>query len=98
MITKTLRSLLADIAAGNKVGFLAKSTDMFAKVAEPQFAAISKSLAPHLKSGFTLERLGTLKRRGGDAAIFKVVFSDAADEAMAMISEKDGKVAGFTLK
>jgi hypothetical protein len=97
MIEHTLRLMLAAVAAADKTTFLAKSTEPFAKIAEPQFAAIAKNLAPHLKSGFTLERLGNLKRRSGEAAVFKVVFADAADEVMAMITEKEDKVAGLLL-
>ena len=98
MIKDTLSFMLTAVATADKAAFLAKSTETFAKVAEPQFDAISRSIAPHLRSGYKLDHLSDLKRRGGDVAVFKIVFSDATDEAIAMISEKDDKVAGLLLK
>ena len=90
--------MLAALSVGDKAGFLGRCTEAFTLVAEPQFNSLAERISPNLRGGFELEHLGNLQRRHGDAAIFKIKFVNQADEAMAMISEQEDKVAGLLLK
>jgi hypothetical protein len=98
MSTDTLGFMLTTLAAPDKDAFLAKCTGAFAKVAESQFDTISKGIAPHLRTGYKVEHLVDLKRRNGKVGVFKISFTAAVDDIIAMISEKDGKASGLLLK
>lgn len=98
MNQSTLDALLKAMTAADKPAFLARCDEAFAKVAAEQFDRIAQSLGPNLKSGYTLTSMGALQRKVGEISVAKITFTNGADEKIALISEKDGKVAGLVLK
>lgn len=98
MSAESLNSLLTAMTSADKPAFLARCDEVFAKVAEEQFDRIAQNLGPNLKSGYSLTSMGALQRKVGEISVFKITFKNGADEKVALISEKDGKVAGLVLK
>ena len=98
MIIQKLNLLLTALSNGDKAAFLSISSSEFAKVAATQFDGISQNISSRLKSGYTIKHLDDIKRATCQAAVFKIIFEDFADELIAYVSVTNGSISGFLLK
>jgi hypothetical protein len=57
--------------------------------------SVNAIVAPHMKKGYEVIRLGTLNQQGCQVYLSKLVFKDGSDDVLAKLALRDGKVAGF---
>jgi hypothetical protein len=104
-VQNTLRTLLDAIEADDYANFSRAITDEFkAALTNQVFAQVVASVGPRLEKGYEVIYLGTLKKGGYHATIWKIVYKDKGDETLMTLSFKanadeaemvKSKVAGF---
>ncbi len=87
--------LITAIEKSDYAAFVADGEPRFQQLPKPQFEAVAAQLAPKLQAGYQLSYLGELRQRGYRVTLWKVVFKDGSDDALATLSVKDGKEGGF---
>ena len=92
-------TLLAAIAANDRVAFVANATDAVAGGTTPEvMSALSQHLGARLKQGYEHTYLCALKQAGHDVYLWKLTFTDGGDDVVVRVVLKNGKVAGFFLQ
>ncbi len=92
------KKLLHAIEAGDFQGFIADGTDAFKALHKAQFDSAAAQLAPKMKAGYETLYLGELNQQGCKVSLWKLKFSSGGDDRLAVLSLKDGKVAGFVFQ
>jgi len=79
--------------------FVADGADVFkARMSEQMLESVSSQLSPRMKKGYQCVPLGELSQHGCQVLLWKLVFKDGGDDALAKLVMKDDKVAGFWLQ
>ncbi len=55
-------------------------------------------LTPRFQSGYETAYFGQLKKLGYDTYVWKLSFKDGGDDLLCILSVKNGKVGGFSIK
>jgi hypothetical protein len=90
--------LFGAIGKSDYDAFVADGSEAFRGITRAQFDLVCAQLAPKLKASHTITFLGELNQHGFRVTLWKVVFSDGSDDALATLSVKDGKVGGFWIR
>src|SRR5436189_1690646 len=95
----TLDKLLKSVEANDYDGFVADGSDAFrAGITKPMLQGVSGQLSPRMKKGYACSYLGDLTQQGCRVLLWKLTYRDGADDTLAKLVLKDGKVAGFWLQ
>jgi hypothetical protein len=98
-VETTFKNMLAALQANSLPEFVAEGDAAFqAAIAPPMFDNLSRQLGTRLKKGYTATYLGTLKQQGYTVYLWKLEFSDSADDILVKMAIKDEKVGGFWLR
>ena len=84
--TKSFDSFMADTDEG-----------MRAELTKQMFEGVSNQLAPRMKQGYRTTYLSKLRQEGHDVFLWKLEFTEGANDHLIKMSLKDGKVAGFLI-
>jgi hypothetical protein len=91
--------LVTAIKQADYESFVADGDDSFKqKMTENQFAAAVGQLSTRLNAGYQATYLGAIKKSGGRVMLWQLTLEGVEDEALAMLSVKDGKVRAFTIR
>ncbi len=92
-------ALIAAITGNDIAAFRKEGDENFAKaLTEDMFAKTQAQIAPRLKAGYEMTYLTDINRQGHKVTLWKLTFKDGGDDALATLSMKDGKVAGFFIQ
>lgn len=92
-------ALITAIADKDHAAFKAQGDEMFSKALTKEiFDEVHAKLAPRIKAGYEMTYLTELTRQGHKVTLWKLTFKDGGDDALATLSIKDGKVAGFFIQ
>lgn len=90
--------LITALETADYPAFVSDGEPAFKKLTKDQFASVSGLFGPRLKAGYTLSYLGDLKQKGYRVTLWKVIFSNGSDDALATLSMKGGRVGGFFIR
>lgn len=90
--------LITAIMQNDYDAFTANATGSLKQMTQDQFSAAVQQLSPRLNSGYQAAYLGAIKKGIGHVALWKLTFTGVADEALATMFVKDGKISAFTIK
>ena len=97
--TQLLQTLLTATQSGDYERFIAPADATFrAAITKEKFMAVSEQLAPRLKQGYETRYLGELDQQSYDVYLWKLQFSDGADDHLVKLSVKSGQVGGFWIQ
>jgi len=92
----TVDTLLAAIATNNYDAFVANAAPALkTRITKEEFRRVSTQLSPRLKKGYELQYLGSLKQRGVEVFLWKIIYKDAGSDMLARLVLQGDKVAGF---
>lgn len=95
----TLKAMLAAVEANSVADFVAAGDAAFQSgMTQLMLESLSRSLAPRLQQGYTATFLATLKQQGYTVYLWKLEFTDRADDILVTMAVRDGKVGGFWLR
>ena len=78
--------------------FVANATGSLKQMTQDQFSAAVQQLSPRLNTGYQATYFGAVKKGTGHVALWRLTFKDVADEALATMVVKDGKISVFNIK
>jgi hypothetical protein len=78
--------------------FVANATGSLKQMTQDQFSAAVQQLSPRFNAGYEASYLGAVKKGTGHLALWRLTFKDVADEAIATLGVRDGKISVFTIK
>lgn len=90
--------LLKAIAKDNYAGFIADGTPEFAAITPEQFDSVAAQVGSRLSDGYRAEYLGKIRKQGQEISVWKIIFDDGGDDALATLSVTGSKVSGFFLQ
>lgn len=97
--TPQLNKLLKAVEANDYERFVADGTSSFKTgITKQIFEGVSAQMIPRMKLGYKAQYLGSLKQRGQDVSVWKIIYKDGGDDTLAKMWLQDGKVAGFLLQ
>jgi hypothetical protein len=92
----TVDTLLAAIATNNYDAFVSNAAPVLkTRITKEEFKRVSTQLSPRLKKGYELQYLGSLKQRGIEVFLWKIIYKDAGSDMLARLVLQSDKVAGF---
>ena len=99
-ITQVLfKNLMAATISNNYDAFIAESgPPTKSALTKGMLQRVSKQLEPRAKQGYDARYLGELNQHGTKVYLWRLVFKDGGDDALATLSVKDGKAANFLLQ
>jgi hypothetical protein len=92
------QELLAAIQAGSKERFTAGGDEGFQAMPEREFEGLVSKFSPMLASGYTATHLGEFRQKGVTVHYWKLSFTSDADDWLAKLGVRDGKLLGFLIK
>lgn len=95
--TAMATKLFTALEKGDFEMFIADGDASWKALKKPQFDGMAANVAPKLKAGYGLIYLGEMKLRGNRVTLWKVDFKGNADDMLAVVTIKEGKVDGFAL-
>jgi hypothetical protein len=91
--------LISAITGNDHALFQAQGDETFSKaITKDLFDQVQAQLAPRLKAGHEMIYLTEINRLGNKVTLWKLTFKDGGDDAIATLSMKNGKVAGFFIQ
>lgn len=90
--------LIKALEVADHAAFIAQGDAAFSRMPKEQFAAVAAQLGPRFQAGYEIAYLGELRQRGYHVTLWKVSFKNGADDALASLSTKEGKVGGFFIR
>jgi hypothetical protein len=94
-----LDRLLRAVQANDRETFLKDATPAMRQgITAPLLDGVSKDLAPHLSSGYTLVYFGELRKSGDTVEIWKLSFKDGRDDALVKMAMSNRKLDGFFIQ
>ena len=91
--------LMAATISNDYEKFIAEcDAEMKAALTKPMLEGVSQQIAPRAKIGYDAQYLGDLNRQAHTVHLWRLRFKDGKDDALATLTVKDGKAAGFYLK
>jgi hypothetical protein len=91
--------LVTAIKQADYESFVEDGDDAFRqKMTQDQFDAAVRQLSAPLNAGYQATYLGALKKSGGHVLLWRLTLKGVEDEALAMLSVKEGKVRAFTIR
>ena len=90
--------LITAIKQNDYDSFLANATGSLKQMTQDQFSAAVQQLSPRFNAGYEASYLGAVKKGTGHLALWRLTFKDVADEAIATLGVRDGKISVFTIK
>jgi hypothetical protein len=78
--------------------FVTNSEAKFKELKKEQFDSVAAQVAPVLKPGYAVAYLGSLNQKGYHVSLWKISLKTGADDLLATLSMKDGKVGGFYIR
>jgi hypothetical protein len=90
--------LITAIKQNDYDSFLANATGSLKQMTQDQFSAAVQQLSPRLNTGYQATYFGAVKKGTGHVALWRLTFKDVADEALATMVVKDGKISVFNNK
>ena len=94
-----MRKMLSSLEADSYDDFVADADDdMKAAVTREMFEDVSAQVGPRLQRGYNAHLLGYLHQGGHDVRLWKLDFSDGADDHLVKMSMRDGLVSGFLIQ
>ena len=93
------KNLMAATVSNNYDGFIADcDATMKAALSKRMLARVSSELAPRAKQGYETHYLGELNQHGYKVHLWRLIFKDGGDDALATLGVKDGKAEKFLLQ
>lgn len=94
-----LENILAAVEANDYDAFLKDATaEVKAGLTPKMLEGVNAQMAPHMKKGYEVTYLGSLRQQGSEVELWKLTFEDGSDDVLAKLVVKDGKAAGFWLQ
>jgi hypothetical protein len=90
--------LITAIKQNDYDSFLTNATGSLKQMTQEQFSAAVQQLSPRLNTGHEATYFGAVKKGTGHVALWRLAFKDVADEALATMVVKDGKISVFMIK
>lgn len=91
--------LVTAIEQADYGSFVEEGDDSFKqKMTQDQFDAPVRQLSAPLNAGHRATHLGAIKKSGGHLLLWRLTLKGVEDEALAMLSVKEGKVRAFTIR
>jgi len=90
--------LITAIKQNDYDSFLANATGSLKQMTQDQFSTAVQQLSPRLNTGYQATYFGAVKKGTGHVALWRLTFKDVADEALATMVVKDGKISVFNIK
>ncbi len=89
--------LFTALEKGDFEMFVADGDTAWKGLKKPQFDGLAAQMGPKLKAGYAVTYLGELKRGTAVTTLWKLDFKGNADDMLATMTVKEGKVNGFGL-
>lgn len=96
-ITAMATKLFTALEKGDFDMFIADGDTSWKSLKKPQFDGMAANIAPKLKAGYGITYLGELKLRGNQVTLWKLDFKGNADDMLATVTIKEGRVNAFGL-
>jgi len=92
----TVNTLLAAIATNNYDALVANAAPALkTRITREAFTQVSTQLSPRLKKGYKLQYLGSIKQKGAEVFLWKIIYQDGGDDMLVRMVIQEDKVAGF---
>ena len=79
--------------------FISYGTKDFKAITKEMFEGVSKQISSHLKNGYKLTYLTSLRTQGFIKHLWKISFTDKGDDIlMSMVLNKNKEIAGFWVR
>ena len=98
--TQSLFTKLMEATLSNDYDAFVAASDatMKAGVTKPMLEGVSQQLKPRADKGYDATYLGEMNKQGHKVHLWRLRFKDGGDDALATLSEKDGKAGGFYIR
>jgi hypothetical protein len=95
----SVEALIAALTNNKFAAFRDQGGGNFAKALNKDiFKAVRAKIGSRLKAGYAMAYLTDLDRQGNKITLWELTFKDEGDDALATLSMKKGKVAGFSIE